>query len=442
KIDKLRLDFSVKVHALMEMQVCSYYRSTMYGAYSSAQKLFRLRNDGTVDIGLEGVIENAATYKAGEWIDVSIYFNYADHYATYYMNDEFIGVTPLKETLSHFNQIRFRIETATTTTYSDYGVSVDNIRYSTPYSEKYIKRDYDYAEIARLDFKDVNVETVINSTTDLSKYYFVKSDDSVTVKYDAEKGHNVAFLDKIDTKYEGFGMSADTVLNSDIYKKNNKYPQIVRIEAELKRVGNQAVYMRVDGQEILRHSGTGGIQIYNGDVGKNPDVEATLRKPTEGTWYTVAVDLDFATGKYRPYYNGGCLGEYDMPEGITSPENIDISSLNKAENLYINYISIQTLVPYDEDSLCEYLDWYGDYNIGYAMNNNSDTDAAHKLLIAKFKADGTLDTVTISEKTVAAVAYSVCSTPLVEAADGGYYKYFVWENLDSIKPLISNEIVK
>lgn len=439
KIDKLKLEISLKLDSLMDTSIRSYHLGT-----STAYNLLDFTKDGK--LVLAGVTDEPleiGSYEAGEWMDIVLYVDYINHTIACYIDEERQGSTSISDLIEYFNQIRVRTQGASDT--SALGVSIDNIRYSTTYMQDYIDRSPYGSVMAEINFDDMTAGTEIAGTS--SDYQFVKPDVSkVTVSYDSEVGSNVGYIQDNATSTGGsFGIKADSLKNHYFYQKYEKYPTITKVEFEMKKKAAAAVYGSYGYEEkwggesykIFACLSSGKIRFY--DNGANADTSLTR---AVDKWFKVTMYFDFGTKKYQAYLDDAYVGEYTIASGITAG-NAFLLGGNSSDNVLLNYMSISTINPYGSGEIASYVDRDALQKLGYVMHNSDEANQmTYDVLCAKYNADGVLQEVTITPCTVAAGATELKTLESKNPSNGEYYTYFIWDSKSTLKPLFPNKEIK
>lgn len=438
KIDKLRLDISLKLDSLMNTSIRSYYSGNMNGSSNDAYRLLDFEDDGDIILG-NGAL-NIGTYKANEWINIVLYVDYINHRVSCYIDEDRQGSTSISDGLEYFNQIRVRTPGAEDT--SGLGVSIDNIRYSTTYMQDYIDRSPYGSDMARIDFDNMAVNTEIAGTS--TDYQFTSPDNSkVTITYDDEIGSNVGFIqDNGSTTGGSFGIKADSLKDYYYYKTYGKYPTITKVEFEIKRKERIAAYASYgpDGNgsyHVFACKSGGTLCFYDGKSQMETGETNTVDK-----WVKVSMYFDFSTGKYQAYLDDVYVAEYAIPAKVKSANGLIIGG-NKKDHVYVNYMSISTINPYGSGEISSYVDKDAMQKLGYVMNNpDEENQMTYDVLCARYNADKVLQEVTITPCTVAAGATELKNLESKNPSNGEYYTYFIWDSKSTLKPLFPSKEIK
>jgi len=450
-IDKLVLNVSVMFESLRETQLCSYYEGKLNGKNGNATWLMQFTDKGKILLSSDVAAANSfgvevGTYTPGAWIDLSMYVDFQKHTIIAYNGDTYLGKANIPNDVPYFNQIRFRAQGASDN--SNKGISVDNIQYLTTYSQAYVDRDaYRNAystEVAKIDFADKKLPPVIDETTNSEEYFFtsVTLEPKAIIVYDAEKGHNVASIK--NGKANKFGISDKKSQNFYTYKDSGKYPNLVRVEAEVKKVTDaQAVYLYFDSTEVVRYNGSNKFEFnHNGTSSETPKEVSKDTTKAHNTWVNISLLMDFGTGKYKAYIDDVLYGEYAIPSAIKTPEKVCISRNSTSNELYIDYISITTLPPYGEDKVVKYFDENVAAKVGYVLSNTTEDTIVYDVFRAKYDAEGKLTEV-VKEKTRDEIPADtmVLKELDVQQSDEGHYEYYVWKN-STIVPLLNKGTIQ
>ena len=467
-IDQLRFDMSLKLDNYINTSIRSYYYGMMHGAYNSAWSIVNFHDNGNISLVKDTNI--VGTYTPGEWMDIAMYLNYKQSDVTLFIDGEFLGIYTLDGSMKYSNQIRVRTATADNSSITDMSqmkVSIDNIRYSTTYNQDYIDRKmYEgyTVDIAGGDFEEFNsgdglyrgdsfegtsIPTVyVNDSTgntikeNISNYY-VKSTKKdiqpVTVIYDGDKESNVARINESNSQ---FGIGRLATRGTYAYENYGKYPSIVKIEADMMKTSG-AAYLNLNELDanLITWFSANHFGFANGPKRTTDYKDYVDIKRNNNEWVTFTLYLDFNEGKYTVFIDGEIAGKYRLPANIKDCEFLTFKT-SVAGSLYVDNISISTIEPFGGSKIAEYKDAKHNAQLGYVINNTDDTAYNYGVYCAKYTADGTLIDITTAKDSVAAGTMEFKNLSVVEAEDGGYYTYFVWEDLVNLKPLFESKTIR
>lgn len=416
-LDNIKIDISLKLDNLFDMSLTSY-------APNSSNFATVLKFDANGNIVFAD--KNVDTYTAGSWVDLSLVIDYTTDTVELFKGEEKLGSSNNIYRISEhdsFRNLMVRISNASSTqpnTY--YGVAIDNLKYYTTHGENYINRrpniDGCTYEFVNLDFKGLTADTSISTTAD----YTV----SGTAKVKTENGNEyIAFEDDATLI-----VSEANTQDCYTYTKFGKYPDVVKVQFDVKRTAEWTTKVKFGNTEIIQLLND-NIQFHNGSS------YATGASKIWSEWATISMYMDFANSKYWAYVDGVLAGSYTIPTGITTPENLTFWK-NK---LCVDNITISTLPPYGDNAIVEYTDAKYQTKIGYVVNNTGSDVKTYDIYCAKFSATGVLEGVTVTQGTVAAGAMELEELTTQQATDGGYYEYFVWEQ-NTLKPLVKKLTVR
>ncbi|MBQ8525459.1 MAG: hypothetical protein IJ460_01900 [Clostridia bacterium] len=464
-IDLFRLDMSVKLDSAFNTGIKIYYRNTYKANYSTPLDMFIFYSDGSIKLGAKTKLSK--TYTPGEWIDITLWQDYQKNVVTCFIDGEFAGIAPFQE-IPFFNQMRIRTSPSENSgvDIASLGMSIDNIRYSTTRNQDYIDRKpysgYE-TDIASFDFEDLAPNTTLfrvdsaegtgvqgakvvdpDGTTVESKKYYVQSTSTdpapVTIVYDGDRESNVAL---VNVKNNRLGTGRAYSRDFNTFEKYGKYPDIVKAEVEMmKTSGDAYIYMNNINAELFVWFSSNQIAFDNGTARTSSNSKNPVITKENGEWIKVTMYFDFASGKYTAFLDDELIGRYTIPSLVTSPEMLCVSS-NTAGALYVDSIKLTTVEPYSGSVIGEYMDTKNETHLGYVLNNaDTENEYNYGVYCAKYSADGSLENITIAEEAVAAGTMELKNLEKLEAADGGYYTYFIWENLTSLKPLFESKTIK
>ena len=154
------------------------------------------------------------------------------------------------------------------------------------------------------------------------------------------------------------------------------------------------------------------------------------------TWCRITLYFDYAGKKYDAYLNGEYMGQYNVPTG-TSLDRLYITG--GKTTVSVDNISITTLPAFASPVISKYTDKSGNLKLGFFAKNTASSEMTYKILCAKYNGNDTLANVTISDGSVAASTreFEELTYPTL-ASDGSYYKYFIFDSMSNIVPLVES----
>lgn len=153
------------------------------------------------------------------------------------------------------------------------------------------------------------------------------------------------------------------------------------------------------------------------------------------TWCRITLYFDCAERKYDAYLNGKYMGQYDAPS--SSLDRLYITG--GKTTVSVDNISITTLPAFTSPVISKYTDKSGNSKLGFFAKNTTATEMTYKIFCAKYNSNDTLADLTISDGSVAASKRELeeLTYPTL-ASDGSYYKYFIFDSMSNIVPLVES----
>jgi len=408
-LNNVRIDMSLKLDNLFGMNLKVYDKTDNQEA-----TVLSFDNTGNIKLGSTAV----GTYAAEDWMDISLFIDYTKDTVAVYKDSKYLGCTNSAITPAGFRNLKFNVACSNAVNKTDYGVAIDNIKFSTTHSDDYInRRSYIgcTSNFVDLDFEGLDS---ITSTED----YTV----SGTASLKTEDGNKFFYFSNEVT----LSVTPANTQDCYTYTKFGKYPAIVKVEFDIKRTKDWTSTINFGENQLVKFFNA-NIQFKDGSTFKTG---STLQL---NTWATISMYMDFANRKYWAYVDGKRVGSYTIPTGITTPENFNL----KNRWFYIDNITISTLPPYGDNAIVEYTDAQLQTKTGYVVNNTGSEVKTYDIYCAKFSSTGVLESVTVTQGTVAAGAMELEELTTQQATDGGYYEYFVWEQ-NTLKPLVKKLTVR
>lgn len=342
----------------------------------------------------------------------------------------------------------------------EYTVYFDNFKYevASPYA----------STIAELDFEELTTGTTVtagDNTYSLEKKGTGAASPSFEVA--TADGNNYAKLYGINVDSQGLvGMAPEAMQNYYTYEKYGKMPEKVKIELDVRNgLGfshSNYIYFHIGGNRLIMWRGSDGdVQHFTTATAKTSFATKTKKYADTGVgfahWFKFDIYIDFIAGKFQVYCDGDFIGEADLPNTIAELSNLTVGTngTTAITNYFcIDNMKISTIAPFGNNTIADYVDYTKDATtgvingaekkVGYVLNNDGDEALAYKIITAKFNA-GTdrLDSiVSITDGSVAQGKMELKELTTQTATDGYYYKYFIWDNMNTLNPLVENVFVK
>lgn len=296
--------------------------------------------------------------------------------------------------------------------------------------------------IADFNFDDLQENAILSDDTN----YYVAGNGTVTIEKEADDNHkNIAKVtDAI------FGVAEEKTQVYPAYIAAEKNPGLLKFEIDIKKYNTNALYLYVgnkwsencfmswvSGGEVRFKDGSGNASTPNISSGVNKGVDS---------WLTVTLYVNFDEGKYSAYLDNKYINTYSLPQGVSALSPFSILHINtdtQGGTAYVDNMSITTIPAYEAPVISEFTNHLGENKLAFVGTNTGDTAKAYKILCAKYNSDNTFTSVTISDGSVAASATELEElTYPTPASDGSYYKYFVWNSMSDLLPLVEAKEIR
>ena len=300
------------------------------------------------------------------------------------------------------------------------------------------------SEIANFDFEDLDENATVVANTN----HLVTGNGSVTIVRDADDEHdNVA-----NVSDAVFGIATNKTQSYPAYVTTNSNPGLLKFEIDIKKEKSAALYLYICGEwnehRFLSWINTGEVRFKDGTSEKSstPNISSGVTKQT-GEWLNVKLYVNFAENKYDAYLDNKYINTYTLPRDVgqgSSNSILKIDTDTQGGAAYVDNISVNTIPAYEAPVISEFTNRLGEKKLAFVGTNTETTAKAYQIICAKFNSDDTLANVTISDEEIAASAklsLEELAYPTKEA-DGSYYRYFVWDSMTTLVPLVESITIK
>lgn len=436
ELSKMQVSFDVIASTSNQLSIAfrdQFSETAAAQSYGVTSYIATMKTDGT--IAFMGS-SSSYTYQTGDLLSFDVFFDFTGTSGKYslYINNQMVveNANIVNDSMKCVEALRF--ETSVKEKKETFTYGVDNIRFAIPEP-----CGYEYV-ITEHNFDDLAAGTVITSgdTTYTITSNTSTNDTTVEIVKD-EKGEHGNVL-KIKSNNAGRGVG---ILKKANWNYPASAPLLIKLEMDLKRESDSAFYIFATtpsgdtSKSLIQYSFNSKVLNFNNGngVGKsNSGVNVEKNK-----WMKLEMYFNYATGKYSAYIDGSYINEYNID--TTNVKNLESIYVSGNTTVYIDNFKISTIPACALPVISEYKT-HGTgatTKLGFLAKNSETSEKTYKILLAKFNSNDTLANVTISDGSVAASTseFEELTYPTL-ASDGSYYKYFVFDSMSNIVPLVES----
>lgn len=428
ELSKMQVSFDILASTSNQLSIAfrdQFSETAAAQSYGVTSYIATMKADGTLSFMGSN---SSYSYQTGDLLSFDIFFDFTGTTGKYslYINNQMVVENASIDNNSMKCVEALRFETKVNEEKEAFTYGVDNIRFAIPEP-----CGYEHV-ITEHSFDDLTAGTAIPSTYKLS----ATAPSEVKIVADSDGVHGNCL------QFTGTGAAVGVgISKSDDWDYPTEAPKLVKLEMDLKRKNAVAVY-------IFAQTPSGGTQkalmLWGSDKelkfnnGNGSRANSGI-KVAENDWVTVEMYFNYTTSKYYVYIDGSYTGEYNIDtDNVANLETLYVSGNNQ---ISVDNLKISTIPAYALPVISEYKapGVTKTDKMAFVAKNSETSEKMYKILLAKYTAAGVLDSVTISDGSVAASATELeeLTYPTL-ASDGSYYRYFIFDSMSNIVPLVES----
>ncbi len=431
ELSKMQVSFDILASTSNQLSIAfrdQFSEMAATQSYGVTSYIATMKTDGT--IAFMGS-SSSYTYQTGDLLSFDVFFDFTGTSGKYslYINNQMVVENANIDNDSMKCVEALRFETSVKEKKETFTYGVDNIRFAIPEP-----CGYEYV-ITEHNFDDLAADTVITSG-DTTYTLTSTAPTSVQIVKDTEGEHgNVLKLQSSNAAY-GVGILKKTNWNYPAEE-----PLLIKLEMDIKRT-DAAFYIfattpsGATTKSLMQYSKASDVLNFNNNESSLKSSGVTIKN---GTWAKLEMYFNYATGKYSAYIDGSYIDEYNID--TTNVKNLESIYVSGNTTVYIDNFKISTIPACALPVISEYKTHGAGATtkLGFLAKNSETSEKTYKILLAKFNSNDTLANVTISDGSVAASTseFEELTYPTL-ASDGSYYKYFVFDSMSNIVPLVES----